>query len=74
MVRILLAALSLLLAGCATTPPAPERAPLILISIDGFRPDYLDRGVTRDSPANEKPRRRTSGAFVPCELWGFRRK
>lgn len=46
MVRILLAALSLLLTGCATTPPAPECAPLILISIDGFRPDYLDRGVT----------------------------
>lgn len=25
---------------------AADRAPLILVSIDGFRPDYLDRGVT----------------------------
>lgn len=36
--------------GCATSPaPAPpsQTPPLvILISIDGFRPDYLDRGVT----------------------------
>jgi predicted AlkP superfamily pyrophosphatase or phosphodiesterase len=27
-------------------PPAPERPLTILVSIDGFRPDYLDRGVT----------------------------
>ena len=35
-------------AGCATLPaPAPAAAPaLILVSLDGFRPDYLDRGVT----------------------------
>ena len=36
-----------LLAACATAPPRPVDRPLtILISIDGFRPDYLDRGVT----------------------------
>src|SRR4051812_3792052 len=39
---------ALLLAGCASAPAAgPAPVPLtILISIDGFRPDYLDRGVT----------------------------
>jgi predicted AlkP superfamily pyrophosphatase or phosphodiesterase len=37
----------LLLAACATAPPTPAERPLtLLISIDGFRPDYLDRGVT----------------------------
>src|SRR5687768_11572432 len=38
----------LLLAACATAPPStPAERPLtLLISIDGFRPDYLDRGVT----------------------------
>jgi len=37
----------LFLSACATAPPAPAERPLtILISIDGFRPDYLDRGVT----------------------------
>jgi predicted AlkP superfamily pyrophosphatase or phosphodiesterase len=47
MFRTLLLAVTLLLAGCATTPPpAAERPPVILISLDGFRPDYLDRGVT----------------------------
>jgi predicted AlkP superfamily pyrophosphatase or phosphodiesterase len=41
--------LLLLLAGCASTPKlaAPDgQPPLILISVDGLRPDYLDRGVT----------------------------
>jgi predicted AlkP superfamily pyrophosphatase or phosphodiesterase len=40
---------SAVLAACAGTPPpkvAASPAPTILISIDGFRPDYLDRGVT----------------------------
>ena len=37
--------LCLFLAGCATTP-AGQRPLTLLISIDGFRPDYLDRGVT----------------------------
>lgn len=46
----LLAALGL--AGCvnadrmATAPGKPARSPLILVSIDGMRPDYLTRGVT----------------------------
>ena len=50
-------ALMLLAQGCAPSPAAPPPAssgrvgatavtPTILISIDGFRPDYLDRGVT----------------------------
>lgn len=43
--------LPLLLAGCATTPHLAQTTPstpppTILVSIDGFRPDYLDRGVT----------------------------
>ena len=48
--RLLLFA-CLLLAACtgsprlATAPPA-VRAPVILISVDGLRPDYLARGVT----------------------------
>ncbi len=46
----LLVSLLALLGGCAPTPTrtsASERdAPLILVSIDGFRADYLDRGVT----------------------------
>lgn len=44
---------ALLLAGCATqapklaqTPPLASRPPVILISVDGLRPDYLARGVT----------------------------
>ena len=48
--RLLAAGALLALAACAThrtaaQPPLPP-APVILISIDGFRPDYLDRGVT----------------------------
>jgi predicted AlkP superfamily pyrophosphatase or phosphodiesterase len=47
MLRKLISAigLCLFLAACATTAPA-ERPLTVLISIDGFRPDYLDRGVT----------------------------
>ena len=33
-----------LLFGC--TPPQRTRTPVILVSIDGFRADYLDRGLT----------------------------
>lgn len=41
------AALALLLSACASTPPVPGApAPVLLISIDSFRPDYLDRGIT----------------------------
>lgn len=36
--------------GCAPTRPSPQAGsatdPVILVSIDGFRPDYLDRGQT----------------------------
>ena len=50
--RFAVVLISLVLAGCASltpsaTPPATAERPLvILVSIDGFRPDYLDRGVT----------------------------
>ena len=34
-------------AGCATTPPGPAKpAPLLLVSIDGYRADYLQRGLS----------------------------
>jgi predicted AlkP superfamily pyrophosphatase or phosphodiesterase len=50
MSRVLLILFALLLSACATAAPervARDTRPLvILISIDGFRPDYLDRGVT----------------------------
>src|SRR6516225_3816023 len=39
----------LALAACAATEPKPSPnvySPLILISIDGFRADYFDRGLT----------------------------
>jgi predicted AlkP superfamily pyrophosphatase or phosphodiesterase len=39
--------LLLLLAGCATQPPkAPPYSPLILISFDGYRADYIERGLS----------------------------
>ena len=42
--------LALLLTACATTQvviPEPTEPPLVmLVSIDGFRADYLDRGIT----------------------------
>ncbi|MFC5374443.1 ectonucleotide pyrophosphatase/phosphodiesterase [Brevundimonas faecalis] len=40
--------LALLLAACATTPVtvSEERPLVMLVSIDGFRADYLDRGTT----------------------------
>ena len=39
----------LILSACATAPTAPpqaERPIVVLVSIDGFRPDYLERGLT----------------------------
>ncbi|WP_298744077.1 ectonucleotide pyrophosphatase/phosphodiesterase [uncultured Brevundimonas sp.] len=47
----LAAACALAAAGCASAPPprpvaAASRSPVILISIDGFRWDYLRRGAT----------------------------
>jgi hypothetical protein len=48
LLRLLGALLLALGAGCATQPPAAEETasahPLLLISIDGYRPDYLARG------------------------------
>ena len=43
--------IALSLAACASAPrgldaPAEPYSPLILVSIDGFRADYLDRGIT----------------------------
>lgn len=48
---LILALACLLLAGChrpgtRTLAAIPERPLLILVSIDGFRPDYLERGLT----------------------------
>lgn len=47
---LLVLAWLLLAAGCASTPAPPSAGarvdPVVLISIDGFRPDYLDRGAT----------------------------
>src|SRR5215469_4645887 len=41
------AALCALLAACSPPKAASDRyAPLILISIDGYRADYLERGLT----------------------------
>lgn len=40
------ACIVLLLLVAAPQARAAERAPVILVSIDGFRPDYLDRGLT----------------------------
>lgn len=39
--------LALTLGACATSAPSPPKSALtILVSLDGFRPDYLDRGET----------------------------
>ena len=42
--------LTLMLAACATAPAPQDGAPaertVLLVSIDGFRADYLDRGIT----------------------------
>lgn len=48
MVRHFAVLTALVLAGCVTTPKlaTAPRPPVILISVDGLRPDYLDRGVT----------------------------
>jgi predicted AlkP superfamily pyrophosphatase or phosphodiesterase len=48
MVRIIVLALMALFAFAApaSAQPSPDRPPLILISIDAFRWDYLDRGLS----------------------------
>jgi predicted AlkP superfamily pyrophosphatase or phosphodiesterase len=43
MLRILLVAVACVLAACQPAPLPAERAIVILVSIDGFRWDYLDR-------------------------------
>ncbi|MFT4914060.1 MAG: putative AlkP superfamily pyrophosphatase or phosphodiesterase [Brevundimonas sp.] len=49
-VRLLAVLAALVLAGCSTLSPSsaapPPRPLVLLISIDGFRSDYLDRGLT----------------------------
>ncbi len=46
--RRVVLAVAVLLSGCASIPDssAPPAPLLILVSIDGFRPDYLDREIT----------------------------
>ncbi|MBS0583981.1 MAG: alkaline phosphatase family protein [Proteobacteria bacterium] len=45
--RAILALLALVLAACAAhAPKSQPDAPLILVSIDGFRADFFDRGLT----------------------------
>lgn len=46
--RLMAMMAALVLAGCTTLPSAapPHRPMVVLISIDGFRSDYLDRGLT----------------------------
>ncbi|URX62797.1 ectonucleotide pyrophosphatase/phosphodiesterase [Luteibacter anthropi] len=47
--RVAIALLVVVLAGCSTQPARPAAsspAPVLLISIDAFRPDYMDRGLT----------------------------
>jgi predicted AlkP superfamily pyrophosphatase or phosphodiesterase len=47
--RPLIAVNAILLAACAAPPPhrvESPYSPLILVSLDGFRPDYLQRGLT----------------------------
>ncbi len=48
MIRALLIALAVTIAACGAPVTSPGRPILILVSIDGFRWDYLDRG---DTPA-----------------------
>lgn len=46
---VVVLALTAFLGACASVPAAPvqaERPLVILVSIDGFRPDYLERGIT----------------------------
>ncbi len=44
--RVVTLAAALVLAACATAPQPAPRRPLIMISIDGFRADYIGRGYT----------------------------
>jgi len=44
--RMLAGLMLLALAGCTHTPETAKQPLVILVSIDGFRADYLDRGLT----------------------------
>lgn len=46
--RAVIALLVVVLAGCAEQPakPAASPDPVLLVSIDAFRPDYMERGLT----------------------------
>ncbi len=44
--RLAVLAFALLLSACASLPAAAPRRPVIMISMDGFRADYLDKGLT----------------------------
>jgi len=44
--RMLAGLMLLALAGCTHAPTAAQQPLVILVSIDGFRADYLDRGLT----------------------------
>lgn len=72
MIRLLALMAVLTLGACATTPPSGPRPPTILISIDGFRPDYLDRGVTpvlsglaADGAPSQRPQCARSADLLP---------
>ncbi|GAB3360270.1 alkaline phosphatase family protein [Lysobacter tyrosinilyticus] len=46
-IRLATTALALFLTACASVPSSTaEPVPVLLVSIDSFRPDYLDRGIT----------------------------
>ncbi|SKB42521.1 ectonucleotide pyrophosphatase/phosphodiesterase [Luteibacter sp. 22Crub2.1] len=58
---------TLAVTACATRPvTAPAHPPVLLISIDAFRPDYLDRGLTPNLVAMAK-----DGARAPYMLPSF---
>ena len=46
MLRLLIVALAALWFAAASPSVAADRPLVVLVSIDGFRPDYLDRGIT----------------------------
>lgn len=58
---------TLAVTACATRPvTAPAHPPVLLVSIDAFRPDYLDRGLTPNLIAMAK-----DGARAPYMLPSF---
>lgn len=58
---------TLAVTACATRPvAAPARPPVLLVSIDAFRPDYMDRGLTPNLVAMAK-----DGARAPYMLPSF---